>query len=883
MRFNRTATRIALICAASALFQCSAAQAQTATWTATNGIWSNGANWSGTPPTTGGSASAALTFGPNGTYTSSNDFDGGFQLNQLTFNHASGLITLNATSVLFPGTLDFTANGATNPVINWSAAGNANLSIPLNLNAPTTIQGAGTGTFTISGAINTPAAGSGTPSSLTVATTGGVVALSGGGTFNDGLTLGTGGYLAVNSGRLDLTGGVYTASYSGTANNLSSLSVQNGTVANPTQFNVTNGAQFNGQVVFFGRLVNSNVQATVSGFGSNITSTGQFTVASRAGAVATLTVSNGGTVTPTNFSSGLLDTSVGTTLITGIDASGNRSTMTTTGQLSLGGGSGSPGGLGTLNIQAGGLVNQAAGQNAFIGIEGPNAIGRINVSGTSGGATPVPSELDIANQFTIGGGSTTAAGSGQVFVTAGGKVTVGGTNIFNQTALGAILSTVNVSDPGSTYTVTGQLQMTNGPSSFTVQNGATATTGAPFLATATGSTATLAVTGSGSTFTTAGQMAISGGSPTGTGGGTANVNVTSGGSVGAGLTILGLDPTAGSANILVDSGGTFTSNGEFQVAPPATAGGASAVTSQVTVQGGGSLTVVGNNAFFAIGTGSTATLNVTGANSVFKTTDPSSTGTGQIQFGGSGTTTGGTATVNISNGGLVQSPSLVALFANATVNVNSGGTLTSPAVSVAGKLVANGTVNGNVTANSGGLVAGTSGISGSLGTINGSITANTGSTLRPGDGSATGTGILTVSGAAASVTMSAGSNFSLVMNGPTAGVGATGFHNRLQLSGGATMNVGGATLQTSLGYAPSGSDVVTFIQGGNVTNTFAGLPDNTLFQVGTFNTTNYFATIHYTPNTVFLSGFSPVPEPLHILAIGGLAIGGFGWWKRRKA
>jgi len=28
--------------------------------------------------------------------------------------------------------------------------------------------------------------------------------------------------------------------------------------------------------------------------------------------------------------------------------------------------------------------------------------------------------------------------------------------------------------------------------------------------------------------------------------------------------------------------------------------------------------------------------------------------------------------------------------------------------------------------------------------------------------------------------------------------------------------------------------------------------------------------------------FTPVPEPLHILAIGGLAAGGLGWWKRRK-
>ena len=96
--------------------------------------------------------------------------------------------------------------------------------------------------------------------------------LSGGGTFNDGTTASTGGFVQVLGGTLNLNGGVYTANYPSGLNNHASLSIDNGTAANPTQFHASNQAVFTGQSVQFGKLANSNVVAIIEGTGTTVTS-----------------------------------------------------------------------------------------------------------------------------------------------------------------------------------------------------------------------------------------------------------------------------------------------------------------------------------------------------------------------------------------------------------------------------------------------------------------------------------------------------------------------------------------------------------------------------------------------------------------------------------
>jgi fibronectin-binding autotransporter adhesin len=213
------------------------------------------------------------------------------------------------------------------------------------------------------------------------------------------------------------------------------------------------------------------------------------------------------------------------------------------------------------------------------------------------------------------------------------------------------------------------------------------------------------------------------------------------------------------------------------------------------------------------------------------------------------------------------------LSGSAGLIVAGGGTLT---VSNAGN-----TFTGPVTVNAGTrlLVDGTlatdptnavtvNGTLGGTGTINRPVAVNSGGTLAPGDSP----GVLTVTKA---VTLTGGSTFLVELNGPTPGNGPNN-HDQLNLTGGGSISLGGATLAGTIGggYTPAPTDQLFIINGGAVTGTFA---NGSTVNLGSFN-----AQIVYNPTSVVLTGFLPVPEPAHLLLLCGGAAGALGWWRRRR-
>jgi autotransporter-associated beta strand protein len=164
---------------------------------------------------------------------------------------------------------------------------------------------------------------------------------------------------------------------------------------------------------------------------------------------------------------------------------------------------------------------------------------------------------------------------------------------------------------------------------------------------------------------------------------------------------------------------------------------------------------------------------------------------------------------------------------------------------------------------------------GGTGRVAGAVTVLPGGTLAPG----ASPGILTVAGA---VTFSSGSAFAVALNGPTPGNGANNY-GQLNLTGGGSANLGGATLLTNLGYAPSAADSLSIITGGPITGTFINAPNNTPFPIGSFGGTTYTATITYGATAMVVSNFQPVPEPAHLLALAAAGLGVACFVRRRRA
>ncbi len=143
--------------AISAALAATPADAAAFLWNNASGVWSAGAGWNGGVAPGGNDLSDVLTFsGDTGTtagtppnYTSTDDVAGAFKLNGLTFN-VTDLAALPADP---PIIIDGTAGsrifiGGVSPAITQNNAGAVTLDLPLELGAPLTLTGDGTGAVT---------------------------------------------------------------------------------------------------------------------------------------------------------------------------------------------------------------------------------------------------------------------------------------------------------------------------------------------------------------------------------------------------------------------------------------------------------------------------------------------------------------------------------------------------------------------------------------------------------------------------------------------------------------------------------------------------------------------------------------------------------------
>jgi autotransporter-associated beta strand protein len=200
-----------------------------------------------------------------------------------------------------------------------------------------------------------------------------------------------------------------------------------------------------------------------------------------------------------------------------------------------------------------------------------------------------------------------------------------------------------------------------------------------------------------------------------------------------------------------------------------------------------------------------------------------------------------------------------------TLNLLAANTYTGGTTVNAGTLLVNNTTAGSGTG-SGAVTVNTGGTLGGAGAISGAVTVNTGATLAPGNGPTPG--VLTVG----SATFNSGSTFSVKLNGTTAG---TQYDQLRTTAAGTAVTLTGAALTGTFGYAPQPTDALTVVStpGGTVTGQFAG---GTSFAFG-----GYTGTVQYNPDSVVLTGFTPVPEPAHVLLVCVGAAAGLARWRRR--
>ncbi len=466
-------------------------------------------------------------------------------------------------------------------------------------------------------------------------------------------------------------------------------------------------------------IANGTGTVTVTGAGSTLDVTSSDTLYVGYSGTGTLNVNSGGTATT---DTALVGFRPGVTGSVNVQDSG--STFSASGQTVVG-----AWGTGNLNITNGGQVTTdtlsvggfdpttiTLAADVAGGLTNPNGTGQVTVTGTG-------SSLSITGQnpLTLGAG-----GTGTLTVSNGGQVTspdnfVGGYLKFTEDPVShvrnvSILSgtgTAQVTGAGSQWHTNALVVGVGGAGTLDISNGGQADSHLAAVGMGAQSTGTATVTGSGSAWTIApgtdpqtdtGHGALMVG-----GWGQGTLTVASGGRVDAAkMAIGGFDLATISDANMVWNFGTPTGTGTVTVT-----GAASGTASQLNMTDSGPLVVgysgagtlnvnagghvASGDGFIGYLAGSTGTVNVTGADSKWNLA-------GNLFVGGTDTAAGGTGTLNVSDGGLVDVTgdltvwSTGTLRGNGTVTVETATTLHNYGTIAPGSATAVGTltVNGNV-------------------------------------------------------------------------------------------------------------------------------------------------------------------------------------------
>jgi fibronectin-binding autotransporter adhesin len=485
---------------------------------------------------------------------------------------------------------------------------------------------------------------------------------------------------------------------------------------------------------------------------------------------------------------------------------------------------------GALTIGSGGTVTNGIGDVGGCAGCSTSAVGTVTVSGA--GAT-------WTNSTALAVGDS---GTGQLTIAGGGQVLTGPSGGFLGNRPGST-GTVTVTDPGSTWNISGQLVVGGflGPSSGTliVQNGGTVSNTEGSIGYASGSTGTATVSGAGATWTNSGDLYIGRN-------GTGTLNIASGSTVSNVVGRVGGCEACGTSGVgtvtVSGAGTTWTNSAGLAI-------GASG-TGQVTIAGGGKVLTGPSGGFLGVLAGATGTMTVTDPGSTWNISD-------QLTVGGSGS-----GMLIVQNGGTVSNTA-------GTIGASSGST---GAVSVTG--------TGSTWTSSGNVTVGLAGT--------GTLTVAAGGAVNVGGGTGTvvvadqagSIGNLNIGAAPGNTAVAPGTlNAAAVQFG--AGTGALNFNHTASgyvfaptITGSGAVNVFAGTTIFTANNAYTGG---TTINGGTLSissDASLGAPSGGLaFGGGALQTTATFTTAR--PVTLNAGGGTFIPNAGTTLTLAG-AVGGAG-------
>jgi fibronectin-binding autotransporter adhesin len=798
-----------------------------------------------------------------------------FATNSIVFNNTAGAFTIGGLTLTL-GTGGITNNDADTMTFNnmvaigaaastFNTASGAltfNGTVALNAN---TLTLAGTNALTFGGAL----------------TGSGLILKSGTGAFNlDSAATAIGADFNLNAGTTTLNAGVTQTFLSGSTIALGggNLTLNESAILDGAQLTRSSGTlaiaagktltvQSGGDVTITG-IFSSTTAATVaiSGAGSTFTTTGTLTL----NGGVTVNIASGG-----SMSSGVSNLNVGTAAGGGtVTVDGTGSSLSSSSTLSIG----ASGGTGEVTFS-----NGATGSFAGISVDNSGIAGTDGTLSILSGASVTGTSLVIAPNSFANSGTLTINGAGSVLTISGlGTTTIGaasastgrlnvesGGMFTSGTGLTTVGATGVVSITGGTFNVLGTMNVNglitrNNTGSFNLAAGNTLTfqNGGDFNITGTFSqstASTIAVTGAGSTLTTTGTLTINGGSELdisaggGASSGVGGITIGNGGdgrvtvdgaasslsggplSIGTNgnvaIAIFSNAATGSFAGINVDSSGFAGTDGALSILSGSSVTGtsltiapiAAANSGAVTINGAGSaLTISGaGNTTIGAASASTGTLNVQSGGTF-------TSGTGNLAVNTTGTVaiTGGTfnANGNVTLTGLMtrDASGFFNLAAGRTLSVQNGGDLNfaggyaAPAAAIYNVTGAGSTfVSGGMTLSDGNTLNIASGGSVSMtgGQLNAGFTFGTTSTI-----SVDGVGSSLGASSGLNLGSNGGTGIMTLSNGATGsvngiGVGASSFplsSGTLNIESGASFSLTNALLvASSTGGGTSGTVTVT--------------------------------------------------------------------------